>query len=117
MELKDGERWDVLSYGGCLDLRTGVGDEYLLQSLSEDRYRSFWREIARMSFVPFVLILVSLWLIDVLMINLVNPIMFISSAFLFALFYIPLFWSISMNGNERELFLSPFRLLGRRSDL
>ena len=77
----------------------------------------FWREIARMSFVPFVLILVSLWLIDVLMINLVNPIMFISSAFLFALFYIPLFWSISMNGNERELFLSPFRLLGRRSDL
>ncbi len=69
----------------------------------------FWKEILRMSVVPVIITVASMFLLsDVIIDTWVKLGMYIM---FFCLIYIPLFWIISMNDSERSLLASPFRRL------
>ena len=67
----------------------------------------FWNEIGRMSIIPTILVVASMFIISKFEINLVTAKNFIVGVILFTVVYAPLFWSCSMNKEEKELLLSP----------
>lgn len=62
-----------------------------------------------MSVVPLLLVVLSLLIVDYWEINLATPVTFVYSAAVFVVLYVPLFWFVSMNAYERDLFTSPLR--------
>ena len=67
----------------------------------------FWKEIGRMSVVPFLLCVSALWLMrDTVWENWLQLGLAIG---MYALVYLPLFSLFSMNQAERNLFLAPIR--------
>ncbi|MBR0024614.1 MAG: oligosaccharide flippase family protein [Muribaculaceae bacterium] len=67
----------------------------------------FWKEILKMSVVPFILVLFSYLLIRNLVIDTIPK--FLIAVLCFSVIYIPLFWNFSMNEYERNLVLNPLR--------
>ena len=64
----------------------------------------FWKEIGKMSIIPFVVTLFSLLLIWKMDIDISNITRLAGGIVLFSLFYLPLSWFGSMNASERSLF-------------
>lgn len=73
----------------------------------------FWYEIAKMSVMPMVFVAASLWCVDYWEVNLTSPMVFIWSVVLFVAVYALLFWFASMNAYERNLFVAPFKKIGK----
>jgi hypothetical protein len=69
----------------------------------------FWKEIAKMSIVPIILIVVSMYLLR--NVELDSWVELGGAIGIFAVVYIPLFWIFSMNKYERDLFISPIKSL------
>lgn len=69
----------------------------------------FWKEIAKMSIVPIILIVVSMYLLRNVALD--SWVELGGAIGIFAVVYIPLFWIFSMNKYERDLFISPIKSL------
>ena len=69
----------------------------------------FWKEILKMSIVPIILIVVSMYLLR--NVTLDSWVELGGAIGIFAVVYIPLFWIFSMNKYERDLFISPIKSL------
>ncbi len=67
----------------------------------------FWREIARMSLVPAMLLIAGLITLREVEISSISD--FIVACIIYGVVYIPLFWLLSMNQSERELISTPLR--------
>ena len=67
----------------------------------------FWKEIGKMSLVPFAIGSLSFYLFCIYEIHTVQ--IFIVCIFAFSCIYVPLFWFFGMNAYEKELFVSPVR--------
>jgi O-antigen/teichoic acid export membrane protein len=65
----------------------------------------FWREIIKMSIIPILLILVSIFALHFISIDSWGKLMLYIG--IFSVVYIPLFFYLSMNKYERNLFISP----------
>lgn len=107
------QRWGMMgcayATAGALLLGQGlVMNIYYRDRQGIDIFR-FWREIGRMSVVPLLLVALSLLIVDYWEINLAKPVAFAYSAAVFTVLYVPLFWFVSMNAYERDLFTSPLR--------
>jgi len=70
---------------------------------------TFWKEIMKMSIVPIVLCVSSMYLMR--NINLNNWLDLGVSIVVFAIVYLPAFFRFSMNQSERDLFVKPLRSL------
>ena len=75
---------------------------------------AFWREIAKMSIVPLLFVIVFLsfnnYLIDLFSI----PSTYMLSICVFLLLYLPLFWIFSINKEEKSLILTPVKKILRK---
>lgn len=69
----------------------------------------FWCEIGRMSIMPVIFVILCLWTVNHWEINLTIPVVFIYSVAVFLVLYALLFWFMSMNAYERNLFISPLK--------
>ena len=69
----------------------------------------FWKEILKMSIVPIILIVVSMYLLR--NVALESWVELGGAIGIFAVVYIPLFWIFSMNKYERDLFISSIKSL------
>lgn len=69
----------------------------------------FWCEIGKMSVMPVTFVILCLWAVSYWEINLTTPLVFIYSATVFVFLYALLFWFVSMNTYERNLFISPLK--------
>ena len=69
----------------------------------------FWCEIGRMSIMPVIFVILCLWTVNHWEINLTIPVVFIYSVAVFVVLYALLFWFMSMNAYERNLFISPLK--------
>ena len=75
----------------------------------------FWREIGRMSIVPFIFVVASFVVALSFNIEISSYHSLFLYATLYSVCYIPIFWTTSLNTYERELIIKPFnRLLHRR---
>ena len=72
----------------------------------------FWREILRMSGVPFVMTVVSIYVSGKYCIN--NWSELIIAIILYCTIYVPMFWLFSMNSYERNLFKAPIQKIMQR---
>ena len=69
----------------------------------------FWKEIIKMSIAPCVLLMGGFYCIHYFsMINISNLILAI---ILYSIIYLPIFWFVSMNKYERNLFISPVLIM------
>ena len=73
---------------------------------------SFWREILRMSLIPFILVVIFSGVVNYLKLD--NIIKLGCGILLFSIIYIPLFWFWGMNQTERELVRSSFKVISKR---
>jgi len=69
----------------------------------------FWKEIGKMSIVPIILIVVSMYLLRNVALD--SWVKLVGAIGIFIVVYIPLFWIFSMNKYERNLFISPIKSL------
>lgn len=67
----------------------------------------FWKEIAKMSIVPIILIIVSMYFLRNVILD--SWVKLGGAIVLFAIIYIPLFFRFSMNSYERDLFIAPIK--------
>lgn len=73
----------------------------------------FWKEIGKMSVVPFVIGLAGYFVLSGVKLDTVFSLG--AGIIVFSAVYLPSFWFLSMNGAERELFMKPFkRWIGRK---
>lgn len=108
-------RWGIMgcayATAGALFLGQGLVMNLYYKSRQGIDIPRFWREIFKMSVMPVVFVATCLWSIGYWSVNLTSLKTFICSVFLFVLFYIPLFWFMSMNTYERSLFTSSIKFL------
>lgn len=105
-----------LGYFGCA-IATGLGllcGQGVMLNLYYYRRQhidipKFWKEIAKMSVVPIIAVIVGCLLLNPKVIGDINIIKFIVLAFVFIALYVPAFWKFGMNDYERELFAAPCR--------
>ncbi len=69
----------------------------------------FWGEILKMSVVPVLLVVASLFVIKNLHIDFTQISTLIIGIVIFSALFIPLFWHFSMNVSERNLFIVPLK--------
>ena len=75
---------------------------------------SFWKEILKMSVVPFIVIIIGLFVTNSSLFNNISLFAFVVSCVFFLIVYGVAFWFLSMNKSERDLVIRPFmRLLNR----
>lgn len=72
----------------------------------------FWKEIIKMSIMPIILVVVSMYLLR--NVELDSWVKLGSAIVLFAIIYIPLFFRFSMNSYERDLFIAPIKKIIKR---
>lgn len=72
----------------------------------------FWREIAKMSIVPIVVVVAGLWVTTFYSITTIANLA--TGVVIFSLIYLPLFWRFSLSSNERDLIRTPFVMLLKR---
>lgn len=73
---------------------------------------SFWKEIAKMSVVPLIFIIISIQLLKYFIID--SWINLIIAIFCFSVIYVPVFYLFSMNRYERDLIINPVKRLIKR---
>lgn len=73
----------------------------------------FWKEIIKMSIMPIILVVVSMYLLRSVALD--GWAELGCAIGLFAIIYIPLFFIFSMNNYERDLFIKPIRSLIKKS--
>lgn len=73
--------------------------------------KKFWREIAKMSFVPLCVVTVGLLVTTSSFFKDVSFAKFVGAGLLFSVCYIAAFWRFSMNNEEKKLFSKPFAAL------
>ena len=75
---------------------------------------SFWKEILKMSVVPFFVIIIGLLVTNSSLFNNISLFAFVVSCVFFLIVYGVAFWFLSMNKSERDLVIRPFmKLLNR----
>lgn len=75
---------------------------------------SFWKEILKMSVVPFFVIIIGLLVTNSSLFNNISLFAFVVSCVLFLIVYGVVFWFLSMYKSERDLIIRPFmKLLNR----
>lgn len=75
---------------------------------------SFWKEILKMSVVPFFVIIIGLLVTNSSLFNNISLFVFVVSCVFFLIVYGVAFWFLSMNKSERDLVIRPFmKLLNR----
>lgn len=75
---------------------------------------SFWKEILKMSVVPFFVIIIGLFVTNSSLFNNISLFAFVVSCVFFLIVYGVAFWFLSMNKSERDLVIRPFmKLLNR----
>lgn len=72
---------------------------------------SFWREILKMSVVPFVIVVIGLSVTNSSYFDNISLVTFVSSCILYSIIYGVTFWFFSMNRSERDLVVRPFMKL------
>ncbi|MBO7226103.1 MAG: oligosaccharide flippase family protein [Bacteroidales bacterium] len=72
----------------------------------------FWKEIAKMSVMPIVVIVVAMYLLR--NVELDSWVELGGAILLFVIIYIPLFFRFSMNSYERDLFIAPIKKILKR---
>ena len=76
----------------------------------------FWKEIGRMSFIPFVFCMIGFFIMPIFKIDTFEKWFFI--VILFALIYLPLFIYYGLNNSEQKIFLSPFmKMFGKMNKI
>ena len=73
----------------------------------------FWKEIAKMSVVPAVLVVAGLFVAHSALFHTVTILKFCACGLIFAGLYGMAFWSFSMNREEKDLMLKPLMMLRR----
>ena len=71
----------------------------------------FWKEIIRMSYVPIILVIIGLLVINNSTFVTVSLVNFLIIAIVFTLIYGVSFWLFSMNNEEKELLAMPINKL------
>ena len=79
---------------------------YKKQSIDIPR---FWLEIGKMSIVPILFVVTSLFAISYFHIHLNSYSHLLLWGTVYSALYLPSFWWLSMNTSERDLFKKPFR--------
>lgn len=91
----------AIAISGSLLIGQGLIMNIYYNKVQKIDIKAFWREIMKMSIVPLLITITSLLLIEYLDIDSwVELLIYIT---LFCIIYIPLFWKISMNDEERAL--------------
>jgi O-antigen/teichoic acid export membrane protein len=75
----------------------------------------FWKEIGKMSVIPLIIGVITLVILQYA--NIESVFRLAIAIILFSLFYIPLFWFISMNNYERDLLNQPLKKIIRKSGI
>lgn len=75
---------------------------------------SFWKEIGKMSFVPIVVSGIAMVVIH-FYVSITSWLSLIAGIVVFSIVYIPLFYSLSMNSDERNLFSSMVKKFVKRA--
>jgi len=75
----------------------------------------FWKEIGKMSVIPLIIGVITLVILQYA--NIESVFRLAIAIILFSLFYIPLFWFISMNNYERDLLYQPLKKIIQKSDI
>ena len=74
----------------------------------------FWKEIAKMSCVPLLFIIIGLFVINSSLLGMISYVKFIAFGLFFSIVYGIAFWTFSMNKDERNLIMSPLVKLKKR---
>lgn len=102
----------AVAVAGALLLGQGfIMNVYYSRKQGLDIYR-FWKEIAKMSFIPLMMIFISILSLKYIIID--SWLDLIIAMFCFSLIYIPLFYLTSMNRYERDLIINPIRRIVNR---
>lgn len=99
----------AISVSGALFLGQGLIMNIYYRKKQDLDVLKFWKEILKMSIVPIILIVVSMYLLR--NVTLDSWVELGGAIGIFAVVYIPLFWIFSMNKYERDLFISPIKSL------
>ena len=99
----------AISIAGALLLGQGLIMNIYYRKKQDLNVLKFWKEIAKMSIVPIILIVVSMYLLRNVALD--SWVELGGAIGIFAVVYIPLFWIFSMNKYERDLFISPIKSL------
>lgn len=95
----------AIAIAGALFLGQGLIMNIYYQKKQHLDVISFWKEILKMSVVPFIICLFSLYILQNVVFD--GWLSFGIAIIIFMLVYIPLFYHFSMNKSEKELFLKP----------
>jgi len=102
----------AIAISGALLLGQGIIMNIYYSNRQGLDIRLFWSEIFKMSIAPIIVTSLSYWMVKHFLIT--SWLQLGISLVVFAALYIPLFWQMSMNAEERILFKQPFlRLLHR----
>ena len=97
----------AIAIAGALFLGQGVIMNIYYQKKQGLDIMNFWKEILKMSIVPIIMCLVSMFILhDKVLDSWASLGMAVS---IFILIYLPLFFFFSMNKSERDLFVKPIR--------
>lgn len=99
----------AISVSGALLLGQGLIMNIYYRKKQDLDVLKFWKEILKMSIVPIILIVVSMYLLR--NVTLDSWVELGGAIGIFAVVYIPLFWIFSMNKYEKDLFISPIKSL------
>ena len=95
----------AIAIAGALFLGQGVIMNFYYKKKQELDIQSFWIEICKMSVVPMIMCLGSMFVLRNHILD--GWLSFGVGVLTFMLIYIPLFYRFSMNQSERELFAKP----------
>lgn len=102
----------AIGISGALLLGQGlIMNIYYLKKQDLDILK-FWKEIAKMSIVPIIIIVVAMYLLRYIELN--SWVELGEAIVLFAIVYISLFFRFSMNRYERDLFIAPIKKILKR---
>ena len=105
----------AIAISGALVLGQGVIMNIYYSRKQGINILSFWKEIIKMSIAPFVVSLISFFIVKTFIVD--SWFKLISLVIAYFVFYIPLFFRFSMNHEERDLILKPLsRLLQNDKD-
>ena len=95
----------AIAISGALFLGQGLIMNLYYQKKQELDIRTFWIEIGKMSVVPMVMCLCSMFVLRNYILD--GWLSLGVAVLIFMLIYIPLFYCFSMNQSERDLFVKP----------
>lgn len=99
----------AIAVAGALFLGQGLIMNIYYQKKQKLDIRSFWIEICKMSVVPIVMCLCSIFILRNHILD--GWLSLVVSILIFIIVYIPLFYCFSMNQSERDLFIKPLNII------